>query len=71
MTLVAQILTFVLVTKAIQEIIQMEEPAVNSYETFLDIEAREEIGAVNMKDKGFVIAFQVYKWIATNEKTNE
>ena len=56
LTLAAQILTFVLVTQAIQEIIQMEEPTINSYETFIDVDAREEIGAVSLKEKGFVIA---------------
>ena len=54
MTLVAQMLTFVLVTQAIHEIIQMEEPAVNSYDTYLDPEARDEMGAVNLKEKGTV-----------------
>ena len=60
MTLATQILTFVLVTYAIQEIMQMEEPIVNSFKTFLDVEACEEIGSVSLKEKGFVIAFRVW-----------
>ena len=66
MTLTAQILTFVLLTQAIQEIIQMEEPAVNTYETFIDVEARDEIGAVNLEEKGTVIAFRASGWHAYN-----
>ena len=49
-----------LVTQAIQEIIQMKEPAINSYETFLDVEARDDIGAVSLKEKGTVIAFLLW-----------
>ena len=37
----------------------MEEPVVNSYETFIDVEARDEIGAVKLSEKGTVIAFKV------------
>ena len=52
----------------------MEEPTVNSYETFIDVEARDEIGAVNFKEKGTTIAFQLVYWSARNvssgEKTN-
>ena len=46
MTLVAQVLTFVLITQAIQEIVGMEEPAVTTYENFLDVDARDEIGPI-------------------------
>ena len=49
----------------------MQEPAINSYETFLDAEARDEIGAVNLKEKGTVIAFRVSEWTADNLSTNE
>ena len=56
MTLVAQILTFVLITQAIQEIIGMEEPVVTMYENFLDADARDEIGPVSLKDSGTIIA---------------
>ena len=62
MTLVAQILTFVLVIQAIQEVIQMQEPAINTYETSIDVEERDEIGAVSLKEKGLVIAFKVNNW---------
>ena len=49
----------------------MEEPKVNSYETFLDAEARDEIGAVNLNEKGTVIAFRVRVWGASNLSTGE
>ena len=49
----------------------MNEPTVNSYETFIDVEAREEIGAVNLKERGFVIAFEVVWWSAMNVSTYE
>ena len=47
MTLVAQILTLVLVMQAIREIINMEEPVVNNYESFIAVETREEMGTVH------------------------
>ena len=46
----------------------MEEPAINSYETFIDAESRDEIGAVNLKETGSVIAFAVEKWTARDAK---
>ena len=49
----------------------MEEPTVNSYETFLYIEARDEIGTVNLKEKGAVIAFEVMSWKALNASSGE
>ena len=70
LTLAAQILTFVLLIQAIQEIIQMQEPAINSYETFLDAEARDEIGAVNLKEKGTVIAIMLHEWTELKKSTN-
>ena len=70
MTLTAQILTFVLLTQAIQEMIQMEQPTINSYETVTDVDARLERGAVNLKEKGFVIAIYPY-WSMKNKTTNE
>ena len=48
----------------------MEEPTINSYETFTGVDAREEIGSVNLKEQGFVIAF-VPIWSMKNKTTNE
>ena len=48
----------------------MEEPTINSYETFIGFDAREEIGSVNLKEKGFVIAIKPY-WGMKNKTTNE
>ena len=42
----------------------MEEPAINSYETFLDPKARDEIGSVNLNEKGTIIGFNVHEWEA-------
>ena len=50
----------------------MEEPTVNTYETFADVEAREEIGTVNLAEKETVIAFRVTSWLlydSTNKPT--
>ena len=63
MTLVAQVLTFVLITQAIQEIVGMEEPAVITYENFLDVDARDEIGAIHLNDTETIIAFET-QWSA-------
>ena len=49
----------------------MNEPAVNSYEIFLDVDAREEIGTVNLKEKGTIIGFYVQEWEAYNKSTDE
>ena len=40
----------------------MEEPVVNSYENALDVAAREEIGAINLKEYGTTIAFQILSY---------
>ena len=42
--------------KAIQEIIHMEQPIVNTFENFLTLEARDEIGPISLKDSGTIIA---------------
>ena len=49
----------------------MEEPAINTYETYLDAESRDEIGPVNFQEKGTVIAFEVTHWDARNVSTGE
>ena len=67
MTFVAQILTFVLITQAIQEIISMKEPAVTTYENFLDVDTREEIGAISLKDSGTIIAIELTHWDISDE----
>ena len=55
-TLVAKVLTLVLILQVIQEIINMEQPIVNSWENHLDLGAREQIGSINLKDRGAIIA---------------
>ena len=49
----------------------MKAPKVNTYETFLDVEARKEIGAVNLEEKGTVKAFMLLSWTARNVSTGE
>ena len=63
MTLVAQVLAFVLIAQAIQEIVGMEEPAVTTYENFLDVDARDEIGPIQLNDTETIIAFET-QWSA-------
>ena len=68
-TLVAQILTFVLMTQAVLEIANMEEPTLTSYENSLDAASRDEIGAINLKEYGANIAFHVVKFTTYGEPT--
>ena len=62
MSLVTKVLTLVLFLQAIQEIIHMKQPMVNSFENFLDLGAREEIGPISLKDSGTTIAIFLNGW---------
>ena len=62
MSLVVKVLTFVLFLQAIQEIIHMEQPMVNTFENILTLEAREEIGPISLKDSGTIIAVLLMDW---------
>ena len=56
MTIVAQVLTFIMVTRAVEEIFSMQEPVVTTYENVLNADARDEIGAYHFNDTGTIIA---------------
>lgn len=49
----------------------MEEPTVTTYDSFMDVDARKEIGKVNLQDKGMVIAIRFNGWYAFNPRTKK
>ena len=45
----------------------MEEPQVIMYDSSLDVDTRESMGAINLKEHGMVIAIQVINWDSFGE----
>ena len=45
----------------------MEEPQVIMYDSSLDVDTRESMGAINLREHGTVIAIQVINWDSFGE----
>ena len=55
-----KVLTIVLAISAFQEVILMEEPIITNYSRPLSLDDREELGAFNFADQGYIIAVDMF-----------
>ena len=63
LTFLAQILTFVLFIGAMEEIIEMKEPIVSSFERPMLLSERKDLGPLSLSETGTVIAFEVIETV--------